>query len=216
MSCLKLRLAFSSATRTGVAVSFAAWSLAAAPAAQAKSQTDPLLKLRHFDAEIRLAVAPRPAGWSPEASARQGRQGRIDHLLRDLLDYEEIAHRALGDSFATLPPEQQHEFVELFSAVTSQTFLAKIDDQQTPTSFESQEIRGNEASVKGHGTCGSAQTDVEYLLERRGGDWQVTDVVIDGSSLVASYQDQFRPLVAREGVAGLIARMRNRLSSDGN
>ena len=201
------------ATGTGVAVMLGIWVLAAAPPAHAKAETDPLLKLRRTDAEIRAAVAWRVPEWSPEAAVRQM---RIDRLLRGLLDYEAIARRALGDRFTTLSPTQRRSFLSAFSALTGQTFLTKMEDQETRTIYDAEEIRGGEAHVSARGACGAAQTEVEYVLERRGDDWRVTDVVIDGSSLVASYQEQFRPLLAREGVDGLMVRMRNRLSSRGN
>jgi phospholipid transport system substrate-binding protein len=201
------------AANVGASVLLGACALAASPVVEAKEEADPLLKLRRTDADLRAIVALRVPEWSPGASVRRT---RIDRLLRGLLDYEEIARRALGDEFARLPPEQRRDFVELFSALTSQTFLAKMQDQATPTTYDSEEIRGSEATVSARGVCGTAQTEVEYVLERRGDDWRVTDVVIDGTSMVATYQEQFRALVAREGIDGLMTRMRNRLSSGGN
>jgi phospholipid transport system substrate-binding protein len=186
---------------------------AAAGPALAKGESDPLIKLRHTDAEIRAAVNRRVPDWSPEASVRRT---RIDQLLRNLLDYQEIARRALGQQYATLTPGQRQEFISAFSALTGQTFLAKMQEQQTRTSYDTETIRGSEAHVSARGACGDAQTEVEYVLERRGDEWLVTDVVIDGMSLVASYQEQFRQVVAREGVDGLLARMRNQLSPSGN
>jgi phospholipid transport system substrate-binding protein len=201
------------AAKVGAAVSLGMSALLASPTVEAKDETDPLLKLRRTDAEIRAIVALRVPEWSSEAPVRQT---RIDRLLRGLLDYEAIARRALGDEFARLPPEQRRAFIEVFSALTSRTFLAKTEDQANPTIYDSEEIRGDQAYVSARGACGTAQTEVEYVLERRGDDWRVTDVVIDGVSMVAAYQEQFRALVAREGIDGLMARMRNRLSSGGN
>jgi ABC-type transporter MlaC component len=189
-----------------------------APAAAcAKGEVDPLAKLRHTDAEIRAAVNQRVPDWSPEAPARQM---RIDRLLRSLLDYDGIARRALGASYTTLPPARRRAFVAAFSAVTGQTFLAKIEDTERRTVYDSESIEGGEARVTGRecprGAPGETDVQVVYVLERHDSDWLVTDVVIDGTSLVASYKQQLRPLVAREGIDGLMLRMRNQLSTSRN
>jgi ABC-type transporter MlaC component len=196
-----------------LAIGVGAIVVATSGAALAKGESDPLLKLRHTDAEIRAAVNWRVPDWSPEAPVRKM---RIDRLLRGLIDYEEIAHRALGEKFSTLPPAQRRDFITAFSELTGQTFLAKMEEQWTRTSYDTETIRGSEAHVSARGACGNTLTAMEYVLERRHDEWRVTDVVIDGMSLVASYQEQFRPLIAREGMDGLMVRMRNRLSPSGN
>jgi phospholipid transport system substrate-binding protein len=185
--------------------------------AHAKDEPDPLTKLRRTDAEIRAAVNQRLPDWSPEVPVRQM---RIDRLLRSLLDYEAIARRALGGAFETLTPERRHAFVTTLSALTGQTFLAKMQDQKTRTVYDRQTIQGSEARVMARAGARDAPPDsgihVEYLLSRRDSVWLVTDVVIDGTSLVASYEQQFRPLVEREGLDGLMARMRDRLTPPRN
>jgi len=196
---------------------FALCVLLASGAANAKGETDPMVKLRRTDAELHAAVNRRVPDWSPEAPARQM---RIDRLLRSLLDYDGIARRALGASYTTLSPERRRAFVATFAAVTGQTFLARIEARERRTIYDSESIDGSEARVLGRacprGEGADADIPVEYVLERRDGDWLVTDVVVGGDSLVASYQKQLRPLVAREGIDGLVLRMRNQLSGSGN
>jgi len=193
------------------------WVLLAPAAAYAKGETDPMAKLRRTDAELHAAVNRRVPDWSPEAPARQM---RIDRLLRGLLDYDGIARRALGASYTTLSPERRRAFVATFSAVTGQTFLARIEAQERHTVYDSESVAGSEARVQGRacprGESADAEIPVEYVLERRDGDWLVTDVVVGGDSLVTTYQEQLRPLVAREGIDGLLLRMRNQLTASGN
>jgi len=207
---VRLRLGMALALGSGLGIAVLATT---ASSALARGESDPMVKLRTTESELHAAVNRRIPEWSPEASSRQI---HIDRLLRDLLDYEVIARRALGEHYDALPPAKRREFVAAFAALTGQTFLAKMEQQQTRTRYDSETIRGNEAHVSARGIRGDEQAEVEYVLERRNDEWMVTDVVIDGLSLVAGYQEQFRPLIAREGVDGLLERMRNRLSSQGN
>ena len=201
-----------------ITVSVLAIGLLLVPAAAfGKGEIDPLTKLRRTDAEIHAAVNRRLPDWSPEAPARQM---QIDRLLRSLLDYDQIARRALGPSYTTLSPERRRTFVATFSAVTGQTFLARMEAEKRHNVYDSESIDGSKAHVVGRACPRSehalADIPIEYVLERHNGDWLVTDVVVGGVSLVASYQEQLRPVVAREGMDGLLLRMRNQLSGSGN
>jgi phospholipid transport system substrate-binding protein len=182
--------------------------------AYAKEELDPMAKLRRTDAEIRAAVNRRVPDWSPEAEVRRK---QIERLLGGLLDYEEIARVALGSTFSGLAPDRRRAFLTTFAALTRQTFVARLASQKTKTSYDTQTITGGEARVTatacGLGSLPEVRARIEYRLALKGSEWMVTDVLVDGTSLVASYQRQFRKLIAREGMDGLMQRMRIQLAS---
>lgn len=95
--------------------------------------------------------------------------------------------------------------------------MARLAAQKTKTSYDTETITGGEARVSatacGPGSPREVRTRIEYRLALKGSDWMVTDVLVDGTSLVASYQRQFRKLVEREGMDGLMQRMRVQLAS---
>jgi phospholipid transport system substrate-binding protein len=188
----------------------------AMPAARAfaKEELGPLAKLRRTEAEIRAAVSRRVPDWSPEADMRRR---LIERLMGALLDYDAIARDALGAVFDTLPPERRRDFITTFAALTRRTFVARLENQKARTSYEAETIDGSEARVTATlavlGSTPDARTRIEYRLERKDNDWRITDVVVDGTSLVATYKRQFRRLVAREGIKGLMERMHDQLAS---
>jgi phospholipid transport system substrate-binding protein len=190
-------------------------SLAGAPAsAYAKEELGPLAKLRRTEAEIRAAVSRRVPDWSPEADMRRR---QIERLLGGLLDYDAIASEALGTAFSKLLPERRREFVSTFAALTRRTFVTRLENQKLRTNYDGETIQGSEARVTATACALGAAPDsgsrIEYRLERKDNEWRVTDVVVDGTSLVATYRRQFRKLVAREGMDGLMERMRDQLAS---
>jgi ABC-type transporter MlaC component len=47
------------------------------------------------------------------------------------------------------------------------------------------------------------------------GGWRVFDIVTEGSSLVHNYKHQFRRVIKKHGLAGLLKRMRAKLEEEG-
>jgi phospholipid transport system substrate-binding protein len=190
-------------------------SLAGNPAsAYAKEELGPMAKLRRTEAEIRAAVSRRVPDWSPEADMRRR---QIERLLGGLLDYDAIAGEALGAAFSKLVPERRREFVSTFAALTRRTFVTRLENHKLRTSYDGETIQGSEARVTATACALGAAPDsgshIEYRLERKDNEWRITDVIVDGTSLVATYRRQFRKLVAREGMDGLMERMRDQLAS---
>ncbi len=182
--------------------------------AYAKEDPGPMAKLRRTEAEIRAAVSRRVPDWSPEADMRRR---QIERLLEGLLDYDAIASEALGTAFSKLVPQRRREFISTFSALTRRTFVTRLENQKLRTSYDGETIQGSEARVTATTCTPGAAPDtgshIEYRLERKDNEWRITDAVVDGTSLVASYRRQFRKLVAREGMDGLMERMRDQLAS---
>ena len=50
--------------------------------------------------------------------------------------------------------------------------------------------------------------DAVYRMEDQNGNWTITDVVIEGVSLVADYRSQFDSEFKRGGTEGLLSAMR--------
>ncbi len=54
---------------------------------------------------------------------------------------------------------------------------------------------------------------LEYALRRRGGEWKIYDIRIDGESLVATCRPLFERIARAEGIGGLIKRMKGSVRS---
>jgi ABC-type transporter MlaC component len=181
----------------------------------AGSPSGPLDTLRRTEAELRSAVDHRPPpDWSPEADVRRV---RIDQLLKNLLDFDEIARRSLSAAWPSLTPAQRREFVTTFSALTGQTLIAKARWRHYRLAYQNEVITGPAAIViVGVSSLDPTNTPVErleYKLTWNGARWQVTDIIVDGTSTVALYQREFAGLMKRVGFKGLMAKMQERLAA---
>jgi phospholipid transport system substrate-binding protein len=169
-------------------------------------------ELRRVDALVQSFASRRVPAWSPEAEARRM---AVQRELDQLLDFDEICERALGSSWGDVPADKRREFVRALRTLAGRTYIdALTSGRDYRVVLESETIQGAEARVVGTRTPRSATTApiaVQYCLILRHGRWRVADVVVDGSSLVASYRREFSRVIKRESFDGLLASLKERL-----
>jgi ABC-type transporter MlaC component len=177
---------------------------------------DPLCALREATVALAGALRHRFPDWSPEADAMKW---RVDRMLAGILDYEQIARRALGSEWGSLSSAQRQQFLRTFSALTNRAFVSALTRPDTHMRFDSETVIGPIASVMvtawvSQPAARTAQ-QLEYHLTRKGERWLITDVIVDRVSLVDSYRDRFARLMRKGGFGELMSRMEHRLEIEG-
>jgi phospholipid transport system substrate-binding protein len=123
-----------------------------------------------------------------------------------------MARRALGPEWRRHTPEEQKEFVKLFTDLLEQAYLKQIE------SYKDQKVRYQ----KYREDSSYAQVDtkivdhkgqefsVNYRLHNMNGDWKVYDVVVEEISLVNNYRAQFSRVLASSSYQELVHRMKDK------
>jgi phospholipid transport system substrate-binding protein len=141
----------------------------------------------------------------------QARKAKIREVILQRFNFEEMAKRSLGRHWQKRTPEEQQEFVQLFTDLLENSYIDKIERSEGKENINYTEeiIENNNASVR---TAivqkGDQNIDVEYRLLKRNGDWQVYDVVIERVSLVNNYRTQFNKILLQESYEALIKKMK--------
>lgn len=125
------------------------------------------------------------------------------------VDFGELARRALGNDWKGLKKKQQDEFTATMKGLLRASYAQKaISDDRAAAKVEygEEKIEGNEASVATTLLIKQERFPVVYKLYRPNekAAWKVYDVVTDEVSLVATYQDEFRKVMAKKGFDGLL------------
>lgn len=131
----------------------------------------------------------------------------------DFVDFVELAKRAMGKEWAKLNKKQQEEFAQTMKGLLRASYAQKaLGDGKEGATFEygAETITGNEAVVATTLVMKKDRFPVEYRLYRPDAKsgWKIYDVVTDAVSLVATYQDQFRQLIAKKGYDGLLTTLK--------
>jgi phospholipid transport system substrate-binding protein len=176
-------------------------------AASAAAPTEQLR--RHIDEVVRLLEDP-----ALKATPDQ-RRASVRKISEAIFDYKDTARRALGRHWNARTPQEQAEFVQLFSDLLDRAYFSKIDQYQgEKVRYTDESIEGNEALVKTRiVTPRGSEVPVDYRMHLADGQWRVYDVNIEGVSLVANYRTQFGKIVQTESYESLVQKLRARGAS---
>jgi phospholipid transport system substrate-binding protein len=175
---------------------------AGAPEDQVRQTVDKLLA---------LLADPQLRG----ADKANERREELRKVLYSRFDFPEMAKRALGPHWQRRSPEEQKEFVELFTSLLEGGYLDKIESyngeqvQYLTETVENDYAEVDTKIVDSHGQPFS----VNYRLRNGGGDWKVYDVGIENVSLVNNYRSQFNRVLAKSSFEELLKTMKEKVSA---
>lgn len=139
------------------------------------------------------------------------RRHEIEEIIKQRVDYEEMAKRALGTPWSSLSHHERKEFVDLFVQLLRDTFAGRIaEHSDEQVLYLSEQREDSFAEVKTQLKGRKIDTPIDFRLIHRFGDWRVYDVVIDGASIVSNYRSQFSSIIRDVSYGGLVKKMRQK------
>jgi phospholipid transport system substrate-binding protein len=147
-------------------------------------------------------------------SKKSERRDKLKEVLYQRFDFTEMAQRSLGSEWRRRSPEEQKEFVKLFTDLLERAYLDKIESYSGENFqyLKEREDDNNYAQVDTKIVDNKGQEfSVNYRLYNMKGDWKVYDVVIENVSLVNNYRAQFNRVLATSSYEELVNRMKGKL-----
>ena len=142
---------------------------------------------------------------------RERARAEIRKAAASLFDFQEMARRTLTRHWTGRAPEEQAEFVRLFTELLEGSYIARIESWSgEKIVYTSEAVDGRFASVRSKIITRRAEVAIEYRLLERDGRWRVYDVLMDGVSFVATYRSEFERIIQQSSWAGLMDRLRKR------
>lgn len=129
-----------------------------------------------------------------------------------LFDFNEMSRRTLAQHWTDRSPQEQAEFVRLFTDLLERSYLTAMGNRRAGTViFQGESIEGSSARVRSRFVSErGAETPIEYRLLQSGGRWAVYDVMVEGVSFISSYRSQFNSIIRNSSFAGLLDKLRER------
>ncbi|HEY2539185.1 MAG TPA: ABC transporter substrate-binding protein [Stellaceae bacterium] len=146
------------------------------------------------------------------------RQARFRELFHKDFDTPGIARFVLGRYWRTASPEEQKEFLKLFDEYVVYVYTARLSD------FEGEQFKITSAHPDQDSvlvstdviTPGAPQPlKVDWRLVSDDGAYKISDVIVDGVSMLVTQRSEFASVIQRHGgqIQGLINLMREKTAS---
>ena len=140
------------------------------------------------------------------------RRAEIRRVAAELFDFDEMARRTLTRHWSSRTPEEQAEFVRLFTDLLERSYVARIEQfSGERIVYPAESVDGRYATVRSKiVTRRNAEIAVDYRLLVRDGRWRAYDVLVDGVSFVATFRSAFGRIIQQSSYAGLVDKLRRR------
>ena len=154
-----------------------------------------------------IAILKDP-NLKPEAKKSE-RLEQLRQVIFPKFDFAEMAKRSLGSDWQRRNPEEQREFVKLFTELIETSYasnLGSYNGEKVIFTGDKQDGEYAQVDTKIKGE----ETSVSYKLLQSGSDWKIYDVVIENVSIVNNYRSQFTRVIARSSFADLLRQMKDK------
>lgn len=137
----------------------------------------------------------------------------IRKIINEVFDYQELSKRTLGRDWKKFTPEQQTEFIDLFSQVLENVYADRIlayTHEQIDFGKET-ELKKGRVEVESYIiTLDNKKVPLFYRMTQKGDQWRVYDVVIEGVSMIKNYRGQFRDILSKKKPEDLLQTLREK------
>jgi phospholipid transport system substrate-binding protein len=137
--------------------------------------------------------------------------------IRDFIDIDELGKRALVDHWGKLKPAEQKEYLDVLRALIEDNYkrgaaanvnyTVKYTGESTTATGEIVVTTEVKAKRKGR----PLTIAIDYVLVKEtSGKLKAFDIKTDGVGLVENYRAQFNKIIEKDGIAGLIEKMKKK------
>jgi len=148
-----------------------------------------------------------------KSTAKQSeRREQVKQVLFSRFNFAEMAKRSLGSNWARRTPQEQEEFVRLFTEVLERAYADLIESySDEKIIYLAEKIDGGYADVSSTViTITGAEYSINYRAQLIDNEWRVYDVVAENISLVNNYRSQFSRVIAKASYEELVRRLKDK------
>jgi phospholipid transport system substrate-binding protein len=143
------------------------------------------------------------------AARKSERREQLRAVIYPRFDFAEMAKRSLGPQWSRRSPQEQREFVRLFTEVLENSYVDTIESYNgEKITYTRENLDNDRAEVFTKVvTKKGEEFSVNYILRSVDGEWRVYDVVIENISLVNNYRSQFDRILAKDSFDELLRKL---------
>ena len=144
------------------------------------------------------------------------RRTRMRRVANERFDWREMARRSLAKHWQKRTDEEKREFVPLFTDLLEQAYMNRIENYSgDKVSYDDEKIKGKYSLVKVRiYTSKQTEIPVVYRLRKKGSQWLIYDLSIEGVSLVSNYRKQFDSVILSSSYGVLVEKLKEKVAKN--
>jgi len=135
-------------------------------------------------------------------------------VLDEVVDYEAMAQSAMHDHWSGMTDVERLEFRMMMGILVRRSYQRNIKGVvgwKVAWTSEGDFVRGVAVPPR---SSRAEPVEVGYRLRNEDGGYKVVDIEFEGMSLSENYRRQFDRIIKKEGLGGLLGRMREKVLDD--
>jgi phospholipid transport system substrate-binding protein len=167
---------------------------------------EPTEKIKQTTDRI-LAIVSDPELATPDKDVERKRL--IREAVGERFDWEEMSRRTLARHWRRMKQEDRERFVDLFSRFLERNYTDKLDGYaDVRINYLGDSIEGHYGTVKVKiVTQKETEIPVSYRVKKKGDEWYVYDISIEGVCLINNYRSQFNSIIVKSSYEELFKRL---------
>ncbi len=172
--------------------------------------TDPVAFINNLANETLKVLGERPPPTE--------RERRFKAILLENFDMPRISRFVLGRYWVGSSDQEKQEFQSLLPDYVARSYSNRFIrySGETVKVIRSRPAGGDATVVSSQiiSSSGAPPIDVDWRVVRTGNDYRITDVIVDGVSLVLTHRQEFAAVIERQGggISTLNQTLRERLA----
>ena len=139
---------------------------------------------------------------------------KIEAVLLPKFDFEQMSKSSLGAGWKKATPEQQSEFIKLFTSLLSHSYLEKIrkNIETSEVKFHPSTVKEDRVVVHCNVVADGQSLSIDYRIYLKDGAYKVYDVMVENIGLVSNYRSEFSGLLDKGDFESVLKKLREQVA----
>ena len=186
-----------------------------AVAAPTKGEATKYLETKH---DVVIKLLGQTAKTPADAKARDE---KVDAELNALVDYDQMAKDALGKEWDNpkRTDAEKKEFTELLKQLIQKNYKKKLTQTlHYAIDYKGEDVKAAGGDVIVHTEAKNKEDKrdttvlIDYVLRKKGAGFIVVDLVPEGSSMIKTYNKEFKKVIEKDGFPAVLTKMKDKLA----
>jgi phospholipid transport system substrate-binding protein len=158
-----------------------------------------------------IAIVSDPVLKTPEKKEEKARLIRA--AVDERFNWKEMSRRTLARHWAKRTEQEKKEFIDLFGKLLERTYLERVEGYSGEKVFYINEVVDGKYGIVSVKIVTEKDTEisVRYKVKKKGENWLVYDISIEGVSLINNYRKQFNSIIVRNSYKELVGKLKEKV-----